>query len=466
MSEDTNPVTNSYAQRMYQWIQNTWWVSLAVTLATVPIVAYHFNQIAWMGLLVNFIVVPYVGFVVVPLGLVSAVTVLVTGGDSLPLGILNQTVLEGLTEIVQVFAELPGAEWHVASPAILTMMVFYGLLFTGLMNVNRLICRWSCTAGVVMILILWFWSPRVAWDHDSVRVTFLDVGQGDATVVELPDGQVVLIDAGASYSRLDMGQAVVGPFLWDQGIRKIDHVIATHPQWDHMGGLPWVIKKFQIGRYWSNGVTRENAFFQRVQEAIQEVGLNEQVAWKGKEITRAGPCRLMVLNPPFAGIAFPSVRNSSQGGSELNNQSVVTELECGAHSFLFTADAEREALERLIQVPHKRTAKIVKVPHHGAKSSLNRQWINQLHGKAAIISVGRYNRYGHPIPAVLEAYREMGFPIYRTDEDGAVQVTASLLSPTLLVQTAQEQLLKPVEIERFSLGAEWKNLKRILSGWI
>ncbi|UCE63440.1 MAG: DNA internalization-related competence protein ComEC/Rec2 [Nitrospirota bacterium] len=475
-NEDTNPVKNSISRTMGRWINNTWWVSLAVTLATVPIVAYHFNQIAWMGLLANFFVVPYVGFVVVPLGLVSAVIVLLTGADSLPLGVLNQTVLEGLTRIVQLFAKLPWTEWHVASPAIVTMLVFYGLLVTGLMNVNRLRLRWSCVMGVVMILILWFWSPRLEWDHDTVRVTFLDVGQGDATVIELPDGQVVLIDAGASYSKLDMGQAVVGPFLWDQGIRRIDHVIATHPQWDHMGGLSWVIKKFQVGRYWSNGVTRENVFFQRVQEAIQEVGLKEQVAWKGKEITRAGPCRLTVLNPPFAGNSNPGFRNSSQGGSDLNNQSVVTELDCGVHSFLFTADAEREALGRLNQLPHHRTAQVVKVPHrtaqvikvphHGAKSSLNREWINQLNAEAVVISAGRHNRYGHPIPAVLDAYREKGIPIYRTDQDGAVWVTASLHSPDLSIQTAQAQLLKPVTIDGLTIETELKNFKRILGDWI
>ena len=463
---DTNPVKNSISQTMGRWINNTWWVSLAVTLATVPIVAYHFNQIAWIGLLANFIVVPYVGFVVVPLGLVSAVTVLTTGTDFLSFGVLTQTVLEGLTRIVQVFAKLPGAEWHVASPAIITMLVFYGLLVTGLMHSNRWRLRWSCATGVGMILILWFWSPRLGWDHDTVRVTFLDVGQGDATVIELPDGQVVLIDAGASYSKLDMGQAVVGPFLWDQGIRRIDHVIATHPQWDHLGGMAWVIKKFQIGRYWSNGVTRDNVFFQRVQEAIQEVGLKEHVAWKGKEITRAGPCRLTVLNPPFAGKTFPGVRSSSQGGSDLNNQSVVARLDCGVHSFLFPADAEREALGRLIPLPHHHAAQVVKVPHHGAKSSLNHEWINQLHGKAAVISVGRHNRYGHPNPTVLQAYRERGFPIYRTDQDGAVQVTAPLLSPNLFFQTAQEQLLKPVTIDDLVLKDELENFKRILRDWI
>jgi competence protein ComEC len=464
--EDTYQVNNSFFQTMCQWIKNTWWISLAVTLATVPIVAYHFNQIAWMGLLANFIVVPYVGFVVVPLGLVSAVFVLMTGADVLPLAVLNQTILEGLTRIVQVFADFPGAEWHVTSPAIVTMLVFYGLLVTGLMNVNRLRLRGSCAIGVVMILIWWFWSPRVGWDHDTVRVTFLDVGQGDATVIELPDGQVVLIDAGASYSKLDMGQAVVGPFLWDQGIRRIDHVIATHPQWDHMGGLSWVIKKFDVGYYWSNGVTRENVFYQRVQQAIQEVGLKEKIAWKGKEITRAGACQLKVLNPPFSDNTFPGIRSSSQGGSDLNNQSIITNLDCGLHSFLFTADAEREALGRLNQLPQHRAAQVVKVPHHGAKSSLHHEWINQLHTEVAVISVGRHNRYGHPMPAVLEAYQKKGFPIYRTDQNGAVRVTASLMSPNLSIETAQEQLLKPVKIDGFVFGTELKNLRRILGDWI
>jgi competence protein ComEC len=465
-NEEPKPVDRSLPETLRQWLMNTWWISLAVTLATVPIVAYHFNQIAWMGLLANFFVVPYVGFVVVPLGLVSAVVVLMTGADVLPLSGLNQTALEGLAGIVQVFANLPGVEWHVASPAIVTMLVYYGILVAGLMNVNRVRLRWSCALAVLMILVLWFWSPRLGWNHDMVRVTFLDVGQGDATVIELPDGQVVLIDAGASYSKLDMGQAVVGPFLWDQGIRRIDHVIATHPQWDHMGGLSWVIKKFEVGHYWSNGVTRENEFFRRVQQAIQEAGLPEHIAWKGKEITRAGPCRLKVLNPPFPDKPFPVSRRSSRGGSDLNNQSIITKLDCGWHSFLFTADAEREALEGLNQLPHDRAARVVKVPHHGARSSLDREWINQLQTDAAVISVGRHNRYGHPIPAVLEAYREKGIPIYRTDQDGAVQVTTSLNSPRLSVQTAQEQLMKPIVFDGLVLENELKNLRRIVGDWM
>jgi len=172
------------------------------------------------------------------------------------------------------------------------------------------------------------------------------------------------------------------------------------------------------------------------------------------------------LNPPFTDNTLPVIRGSSQGGSDLNNQSIITKLDCGLHSFLFTADAEREALGRLNQLPHHRAVQVVKVPHHGAKSSLNRKWINQLHREAAVISVGRHNRYGHPIPAVLEAYQKKGFPIYRTDQDGAVWITASLISPNLSIQTAQEQLLKPVKIDGFVFETELKNLKRILGNWI
>ena len=396
---------SSRVPRMWRWMKQTGWIALAVTLATLPIVAYHFNQIAWVGLLANLIVVPYVGFFVVPLGLMSAVWVLLTGAESLPLGVVNQTVLDGLVGIVRLFASIPGAEWYVASPAILTMLIFYGSLIM-MMSLNRSSFRWSCAIIAMAILTLWIWSPRLGWDHNTLRVTFLDVGQGDATIIELPDGQTVLIDGGPAYARLDMGRAVVGPYLWDRGIHRIDHIIATHPQWDHVGGLPWVIKTFDVGHYWSNGVRREKQFYRRVQKALVEAGLREEIAWEGQEIVTSGPCSLKALNPPAPKEVPKVVRTSSQGGTNLNNQSIVTRLDCGNHSFLFTADAEQEALWRLNQFPKARTARVVKVPHHGAKSSLNRQWINRLNAEAAVISVGQHNRYDHPVQTVLDAYKK------------------------------------------------------------
>ena len=101
-------------------------------------------------------------------------------------------------------------------------------------------------AGVGLLLLIswWIWSPRLLLDGDRFRVTFLDVAQGDSAVIELPDGEVVLIDGGATYERFDMGRGVVAPYLWNRGIRTIDHVVATHPQLDHVGGLAYVLRHF------------------------------------------------------------------------------------------------------------------------------------------------------------------------------------------------------------------------------
>jgi competence protein ComEC len=256
-------------------------------------------------------------------------------------------------------------------------------------------------------------------DGQRLRVTFLDVGQGDASVLELPDGQTILIDGGAAYDVLDMGRTAIGPYLWNRGIRRLDHVIGTHPQLDHVGGLAWAVRKFDVGRYWGNGIAREEPFYRRLQEAMQERGLVEHRAEAGHAIVSSGPCRLQVFNPPVAtpsglqpGIA--AFRPVLSGGSALNNFSVVTRLDCGPHSFLFTADVEIEALSRLRTQSDDGRVRVLKVPHHGSRSSLDEAWIQHVKPETAVISVGRRNSYGHPANAVLEAYEQARVRLFRT----------------------------------------------------
>ena len=222
-----------------------------------------------------------------------------------------------------------------------------------------------------------------------------------------------------------------------------------------------MIKTFDVGHYWSNGVRREKQFYRRVQKALVEAELREAIAWEGQEIVTSGPCSLKVLNPPTPKEVPKAVRISSQGGTKLNNQSIVTRLDCGNHSFLFTADAEQEALWRLNQFPKARTARVVKVPHHGAKSSLNREWINHLNAEASVISVGQHNRYDHPVQTVLDAYKKKEIPVYRTDRDGAVWITASLTSSDFMVDTAKQQALVPVQMGLYLWKDEWQNWKQI-----
>ena len=182
-----------------------------------------------------------------------------------------------------------------------------------------------------------------------MRVTFLDVGQGDSAVIELPRREVVLIDGGATYERFDMGRGVVAPFLWNRGIRTIDHVIATHPQLDHAGGLAWILAHFHVEQVWTNGVSRSEEFYRKIERALASRHLSATVAEQGRPMLEDGDCAMAVLNPPPG-------RDASSAGKQpsLNNLSVVTELTCGRRRMLFTGDLEREGLARMAQAGHLR----------------------------------------------------------------------------------------------------------------
>jgi competence protein ComEC len=424
-------------------------------------VAYYFHQIPWLGLVTNIVIVPLVGILVIPLGLLAGVGVLLSGAETLPLGMLNQGVFDLFAQLVVGLSQVPGAEWYVASPSISSIFIFWCVLAGLVLLRHRPIVRWGCLTMLVGILVWWAWSPRTEWAPGTLRVTFLDVGQGDATILELPDGQTVLIDGGPAYRRLDMGRAVIGPYLWNRGINRIDHMVATHPQWDHVGGLPWVLQAFDVGEYWSNGVSRSKAFYKRLQTAVQEAELEEQIIGAGSDIIASGPCSLSVLSPFAREIPLTLVSTHDISGTELNNRSLVTRLDCGTHSFVFTADAELQALEHLRHTPRGHSAKVVKVPHHGAKSSLHQGWVNQIDAQAMVVSVGSHNRYGHPASEVMAAYEVRGIPMYRTDRDGAIMIEASLDSSGLRITTTKQQQFVPVVFRENFWSQEWANWQRL-----
>lgn len=454
----------SFSERIQTWLHQYLLISCAATLATLPLVAYYFNQVAWLGVVANMAVVPFVGLFVVPLGLLSSILALVFDLESLPLAWLSQLILDGLSVLVHFIAQAPGAEWHVASPAPLAIVGFYLCLFFVFLH-HRPVLRWASTVILMGFIVWWIWSPRLILHDDTLRTTFLDVGQGDSTLLELPGGQTVLIDGGVAYERWDMGRMVVGPYLWDRGIRTIDHLVATHPQLDHVGGLAWIIQHFDIGHYWTNGVPRSESFYEKLSDVVERKNLVEQVAWAGLDLVEASECRLRSLNPSRqeSGISQPLPENHS--GAELNNLSVVLSLTCGGHSILLNADAEVESLERMASDSDVQSATLVKIPHHGAKSSFTKEWFNQLTAKIAVVSAGQRNRYGHPASSVLQHYDQKGIEVYRTDHDGAVMVSQQLHSIETMIETTQAQVLSVVNLDGNVLQQEAKNLGRLWGKW-
>jgi competence protein ComEC len=333
------------------------------------------------------------------------------------------------------------------------------------MKVGSWVFRLVAGAGVLLLLLWWAWSPRMFLDGDQFRVTFLDVGQGDSTVIELPDGQVVLIDGGATYERFDMGRGVVAPFLWNRGIRTIDQVIGTHPQLDHVGGLAWVVRHFIVKKYWGSGEAREEHFYRRLQQSLAARGLREVVAREGQEIVSSGPCRMVVLSPPAGKNLGLPLQESRLDGHRLNNRSVVTRLTCGLRTMLFAADIERDGLSRMMPATWQGPIDVLKVPHHGAVSSLNREWLASLHPRYAVFSAGKHNPYRHPSAAVLDAYRLEGSTLLRTDRDGGVWFTGGASESMFHVHRARDLVWQPTDSSFCLWACEQANWNRVWKQW-
>jgi competence protein ComEC len=459
------PDEPSFLRTCARWGRDSVVMSGVVTVVTLPLVAYYFNQLPWLGLFTNVVAVPVVGILLVPVGLIAGIWQIMVGGTMLPLASLNQWLLEHFVAVVRLVSMLPGGEWHVAAPSAFTMLLFYACLLLLWQRVGRASFRLAAGAGVLLVLLWWAWSPRMFVDGDHFRVTFLDVGQGDSAIVELPDGQVVLIDGGATYERFDMGRGVVAPFLWNRGIRTIDQVIGTHPQLDHVGGLAWVVRHFIVKNYWGSGETREELFYRRLQQSLADQGLQERVAREGQEIVSSGSCRMVVLNPSDGEQLDVPRHDSHVDGHRLNNRSVVTRLTCGAHTMLFAADVERDGLSRMTGSTSHDPIEVLKVPHHGAVSSLNRDWLASVHPRYAVFSAGRHNPYRHPAAAVLDAYGLEGSTVLRTDHDGGVWFTGSVSDATLHVQRARELQRQPTNNASCLWACEQANWARIWKQW-
>jgi competence protein ComEC len=189
------------------------------------------------------------------------------------------------------------------------------------------------------------------------------------------------------------------------------------------------------------------------------------VARERQDIVSSGPCRLVVLNPPTDEPLAVPTNDGHVGGHALNNRSVVTRLTCGTHTVLFAADVERDGLSRMAGSTSQGPVEVLKVPHHGALSSLNRDWLASVHPQYAVFSAGRHNPYRHPAAAVLDAYRAEGSKVLRTDRDGGVWFTGGVSDASLHVHQARELVWQPTNSVSCLWTCEEANWVRILKQW-
>jgi len=250
----------------------------------------------------------------------------------------------------------------------------------------------------------------------KLSVHFINVGQGDSILLQLPDNQTMLIDAGPT----EAGPTVVS-YLQKQGIKKIDYLVDTHPHADHIGGMDAVIQAFDIGKVYMPRVTTTTESFESVLRSLQAKGLKITPAKAG----------LTVLNENGLKISFLAPCGS--GYEDLNNWSAVLKVQFGDNSFLLTGDAQSESEQEMLASGANLKADVLKVGHHGSHSSTTPAFLKAVSPKYAIISVGAGNDYGHPHHETLAKLASAGVKVCRTDRDGTVIFVSD--GKTLTVRT-------------------------------
>ena len=389
-------------------------VSVAATLATLPLIAFNFHRIPTVGVLATVLALPALPLLLLTSAL-SAVGGVVHPMVGEVVGWVDWVPLEYVLRIVDLVSRVSGSTVSVPAFSGLLVWVYYAILAVLLLAPGGAAGAWgfarrlgarvgaqveSATAGnrglpfpvaaylaaaislSFLSAILWFYVATRS--DERLHVYFLDVGQGDSVLIVTPEGRQLLVDGGPG--AIEAAQAVGDrlPF-WD---RDLDLVMLTHPDEDHFRGLLGILDRYGVDMVLESGGVSENPLYLEWERALEGEETHRITAAQGQAKDLGGGTWLQVLSPPL--------RRIGGTGSDTNNNGVVLRLVYGGVSFLLTADIEAEAESRLVREGVPLRSSVLKVPHHGSKTSTTAQFLAAVSPAAAVISAGADNQYGHP----------------------------------------------------------------------
>jgi competence protein ComEC len=275
-------------------------------------------------------------------------------------------------------------------------------------SASRLPLKWAVPPLLIIAILVSL--TAAAMPDDKLHISFLDVGEGDAILIQ-KGSQQILIDGGPSPQAISLELGDKMPF-WD---RTIDLVVLTHPHHDHLAGLVEVLQRFRLNQALYPDSNGSSPLYDRWLEFIKEKNIQSTIARAGQQIDPGEGVLIQVLNPPPTPIAGSE--------SDIDNNSAVLRLRSGGISFLFAADIMQAAERKLIRNRADLTSTVLKVPHHGSDTSTTAEFLAVVNPQMAVITVGADNKFGHPDEEVLERLQERIAPenILRTDRHGTVE---------------------------------------------
>jgi competence protein ComEC len=398
--------------------------SVSAELALFPVSALVFSRVTAAGLLLNFAAIPLMSAVQAGgMALVGAAALAPAAAPAV--GWLTHLAAWGLVESARLVDVMPWAVARVPAPALEVLAGYYAAWAVWFAARSAsperpagravIACARKAAAGVIVVGGAWIvFTPNLRFGRTAfLEATFIDVGQGAATLVRFPSGQALLVDAGgAGAGRFDVGRRVVEPAVWAAGVHRLTHVVATHGDADHIGGAPSMVADLRPFEVWEGVPVPPEPLLQELTRSVARTGAAWRTVQRGDRV-RFGEAEVIAWNPEPPEWERQRVRN---------DDSVVVEVRFGEVSILLTGDVETSAEAGIARLIGPAGVRVMLAPHHGSATSSTRPLLEAAAPDLAIISAGRGNRYGHPHAAVLGRYRSIGATVLRTDLDGAVSL--------------------------------------------
>jgi competence protein ComEC len=400
------------AGRVRRWLADALATSIAATLATAPVVAWHFGQVAPIGIAANLVAIPLLSLALPALALALLVGMLAPQAGAFLAG-PGALGLAALDHVAALAAAVPGGAIavHGSTAILLTAALAAGWAVTGRMGRVRGVIRSAAWVAVALAVLV---GATLRPASDQLELHVIDVGQGDAIALRSPAGRWLLVDAGVAGRGFDAGERRVVPYLARRGVRRLDGLVLTHPHLDHMGGAAAVIRTLRPRWVGDPASPAASAPYLAVLRLADATG----TTWVG---LRQGHRTVM------DGLAVEFLHPESLGAAEAdpNDLSVVMKVSYGEFAALLTGDATALVEARLLR-GHRDDlrADVLKLAHHGSATSTTPPFLAAASPRLAIVSAGGGNRYGHPHRAVVERLEAADVSILRTDRHGSIVIRA------------------------------------------
>lgn len=408
-------------------------LSLSAQIFIFPIVIYVFNCFSLTFFISNFIITIFIGYILA-IGYISIFISFIFFPISKFLSYLEKTMIYIILKTANIVGRIPLSRIFVITPSFYLIMLYYVILFGFIIyfrihKVHMLkifLCKRldylkllkskiynnKLLKKAVIISIILSLTSQVYKIDFNLKIHFVDVGQGDCTFITTPFGKRILIDGGEGNSdKYDYGEKVVFPYLLDRGIKRVDYVIVSHADSDHIGGLIYILENMKVENILIGLQPKTSTQLEKLIELANKKRINIMTLSKGdiKKIDKI--INLEVLWPDKNNLIYENA---------LNNNSLVFKLKYNNFSILFTGDIEEIAEKEIVLSELKST--IIKIAHHGSKTSSTEEFISNVNPKIALIGVGKKNSFGHPNNEIIERLEKSNIKIYRTDINGEISI--------------------------------------------